>query len=224
MNNHDLPRIVSRWGDDKKYRVESAKMLATMLHGMQGTPYIYQGEELGMTNIKLPLEEYVDVEIHNLHRDRSAEGYTHEQIMESIWKRGRDNARTPMQWTAGDNAGFTDGKPWLTVNPNHDCINVEAALADPESVFYYYQKLIKIRKEYDVIRSGGFTLLCPEDEKVFAYTRDTEDKHLLVVCNFSEEEQAFQIPEQFRDAQVLIGNYKDRADVLRPYEAYMLYC
>ena len=224
MNNHDLPRIVSRWGDDKNYRVESAKMLATMLYGMQGTPYIYQGEELGMTNIKLPLEEYVDVEIHNLYRDRSAEGYTHEQIMESIWKRGRDNARTPMQWTAGENAGFTEGTPWLTVNPNHDHINVEAALADPDSVFYYYQKLIKIRKEYAVIRGGGFALLCPEDEKVFAYTRDTEDAHLLVVCNFSGEEQSFQIPERFRDAKVLIGNYSDQTDVLRPYEAYMLYC
>ncbi|MBQ7345740.1 MAG: alpha-glucosidase [Oscillospiraceae bacterium] len=223
MDNHDLPRIVSRWGDDKAYRVESAKMLATMLHGMQGTPYIYQGEELGMTNIKLPLEEYVDVEIHNLYRDRTAEGYSHDAIMESIWKRGRDNARTPMQWTAGENAGFTTGKPWLAVNPNYMEINAEAALADPDSVFHYYRKLISIRKSHDVIRSGSFTLLCPEDEKVFAYTRDTDREHLLVVCNFSGEEQAFQVPERFRDAQVLIANYKDRADVLRPYEAYMLY-
>ena len=223
MDNHDLPRIVSRWGNDKEYRVESAKMLATMLHGMQGTPYIYQGEELGMTNIRLPLEEYVDVEIHNLYRDRRAEGYSHDAIMESIWKRGRDNARTPMQWTGGKNAGFTTGKPWLAVNPNYTEINAEAALADPDSVFHYYKKLIQIRKNHDVIRSGGFTLLCPEDEKVFAYTRDTENAHLLVVCNFSGEAQGFQVPERFRDAQVLIANYKGRAQGLRPYEAMMLY-
>lgn len=223
MDNHDLPRIVSRWGNDREYRVESAKMLATMLHGMQGTPYIYQGEELGMTNIRLPLEEYVDVEIHNLYRDRTAEGYAHDAIMESIWKRGRDNARTPMQWTAGENAGFTTGKPWLTVNPNHEQINAEAALADPDSVFYYYQELIKIRKSHDVIRTGSFTLLCPEDEKVFAYTRETADAHLLVVCNFSAEARSFEMPERFRNGKVLIANYKDKADTLRPYEAMMLY-
>ena len=223
FNNHDLPRIVSRWGDDKAYRVESAKMLATMLHGMQGTPYIYQGEELGMTNIKLELDQYVDVEIHNLYRDRSARGYTHDQMMESIWKRGRDNARTPMQWTAGDNAGFTTGTPWLTVNPNKETINAEAALADPNSIFYYYQKLIAIRKQYDVIRSGSFTLLCPEDEKVFAYTRDTAHGHLLVVCNFSGEEVGFDFPERFNGAKVLLSNYEGDASGLRPYEAAMFY-
>ena len=223
MNNHDLPRIVSRWGNDQEYRVESAKMLATMLHGMQGTPYIFQGEELGMTNIKLELSQYVDVEIHNLYRDRTAEGYSHDAIMESIWKRGRDNARTPMQWTAGENAGFTTGKPWLTVNPNHAGINAEAALADPDSVFYYYQKLISLRKSLDVFRSGSFTLLCPEDEKVFAYTRDTDKGHLLVVCNFSGEEVGFDWPENFCNAEKLIANYADRSETLRPYEAMMLY-
>ena len=223
MNNHDLPRIVSRWGDDGKYRVESAKMLATMLHGMQGTPYIYQGEELGMTNIRLPLEAYVDVEIHNFYRERIAQGYSHESVMASIWKRGRDNARTPMHWTAGENAGFTTGKPWLTVNPNCATINAEAAMADPDSVFHYYKKLIRLRKELDVIRTGNFTLLCPEDDKVFAYTRDTEDQHLLVVCNFSAEAQPFSIPEAYRDAKTLIANYPDRTDRLRPYEAMMLY-
>ena len=223
MNNHDLPRIVSRWGNPKEYRVESAKMLATMLHGMQGTPYIFQGEELGMTNIKLPLEEYVDVEIHNLYRDRTAEGYSHEDIMASIWARGRDNARTPMQWTAGENAGFTTGKPWLTVNPNHSFINAEAALADEDSVFYYYQKLIALRKELSVIRDGDFTLLCPEDEQVFAYIRDTAHGHLLVVCNFVGEDVGFDWPEQFADAEKLIGNYAGREQTLRPYEAAMFY-
>ena len=224
FNNHDLPRIVSRWGDPVNYRVESAKMLATMLHGMQGTPYIYQGEELGMTNLKLPLEQYVDVEIHNLYRDWTAAGRSAEEVMEAVWARGRDNARTPMQWTAGENAGFTTGTPWLTVNPNHETINAEAALADPESIFYYYQKLIALRKSLSVFRDGRFTLLCPEDENVFAYTRDTEKEHLLVVCNFTGTEQAFTIPEGYKAAETLLSNYKDQAAVLRPYEAYMLYC
>lgn len=176
-----------------------------------------------MTNIRLPLDQYVDVEIHNMYRDRSARGYTHDQLMESIWKRGRDNARTPMQWTAGDNAGFTTGTPWLTVNPNKETINAEAALADPNSVFYYYQKLIAIRKQYDVIRSGSFTLLCPEDEKVFAYTRDTEHGHLLVVCNFSGEELDFDFPVRFNGARMLLSNYDSEEDGLRPYEAAMFY-
>ena len=223
FNNHDLPRIVSRWGDPVNYRVESAKMLATMLHGMQGTPYIYQGEELGMTNLKLPLEQYVDVEIHNFFRERTAAGYSPESAMESIWARGRDNARTPMQWTAGENAGFTTGKPWLSINPNHETINAEAALADPDSVFYYYQKLIALRKTHNVFRDGRFTLLCPEDENVFAYTRDTEEEHLLVVCNFTGSEQPFMLPEGFETTEILISNYKDKTSVLRPYEAYMLY-
>ncbi len=223
LNNHDLPRIVSRWGNDQEYRVESAKMLATMLHGMQGTPYIFQGEELGMTNIKLPIEEYVDLETHNLYRERLAQGYTEASVMNSIWARGRDNARTPMQWTAGENAGFTTGKPWVPVNPNHASINAEAALADPNSIFYYYQKLIALRKTYPVFRDGTFTLLCPEDEKIFAYTRDTEHGHLLVACNFSAETLDFEIPEAYRGAQVLIGNYPADCPGLRPYEAGMLY-
>ena len=222
FNNHDLPRIVSRWGEDGKYRVESAKMLATMLHGMQGTPYIYQGEELGMTNIRLPLEQYQDLEIHNLFRERSAQGYDPQDVMESIWARGRDNARTPMQWTSGPNAGFTTGTPWLPVNENYRQINAEAALADPNSIFYYYQKLIALRKRVPEFRDGSFTLLCPEDEQVFAYTRDTDRGHMLVVCNFSGREAGFDIPEAFRNAEVLIANYEGEAETLRPYEAKIL--
>ena len=190
---------------------------------MQGTPYIYQGEELGMTNLKLPVEEYVDVEIHNFYKERLAQGYTEEQVMTSIWERGRDNARTPMQWTAGENAGFTTGKPWLKVNPNHETINAEAALADPESIFYHYQKLISLRKTYPVFRDGSFTLLCPEDEAVFAYTRDTQSEHLLVVCNFTGSEQPFELPEGYENAKTLLSNYRDKSSALRPYEAYILY-
>jgi len=223
FNNHDLPRIVSRWGNDGQYRVESAKMLATMLHGMEGTPYIYQGEELGMTNIRLSLEEHVDLETLNVYRERVEQGYDPEEVMASIHVRSRDNARTPMQWTAGENAGFTTGKPWMPVNPNYTEINAEAALADPDSVFHYYRKLIQLRKTYDVLRSGTFTLLNPEDEKIFAYTRDTEQEHMLIVCNFTEETLDFDAPENFRGSQMLLNNYAEDFHRLRPYEAVILY-
>ena len=223
FNNHDLPRIVSRWGNDGTFRVQSAKMLATMLHGMQGTPYIYQGEELGMTNIKLDIDQYVDLEIHNLYRERMAKGYSHDEVMASIHARGRDNARTPMQWTADANAGFTDGTPWLPVNPNYKEINAAAAVADPDSVFHHYRKLIRLRKTYDVFRDGSFALLCPESEQVFAYTRDTEKAHLLVVCNFTGREVPFHLPAAYHGAQVLLSNCQNDSDTLSPYAATMLY-
>ena len=223
MNNHDLPRIVSRWGNDKRYRVESAKMLATMLHGMEGTPYIYQGEELGMTNIKLNLEELVDIESINCYNERVALGFDPEDVMKSIHARGRDNARTPMQWNAGEKAGFSTGKPWVPVNPNYTAINAEAALADEDSVFHYYRKLIQLRKSVPEFRDGTFTLVDPDHEYVFAYTRDTEEGHMLVVCNFTEQEGYFQIPEEFEGAEVLISNYEGESKKLRPYEAKILY-
>lgn len=223
FNNHDLPRIVSRWGDDGVYRTQSAKMLATMLHGMQGTPFIYQGEELGMTNIRLELEQYQDLESLNLFRERTAQGYDPQDVMRSIRARGRDNARTPMQWTAGENAGFTTGTPWLPVNENHRFLNAEAELADPDSVFHYYRRLIALRKQYDVFRDGRFTLLCPEDPQIFAYTRDTDTAHMLVVCNFSGAEAAFSLPEAFRHAETLIANYPGEPETLRPWEAKILY-
>jgi glucan 1,6-alpha-glucosidase len=219
LNNHDLPRIVSRWGDDQNYRVESAKMLATMLHGLQGTPYIYQGEELGMTNIRLPMEQYVDVEIKNLYAQRIAEGYAPEAIMESIYARGRDNARTPMQWTAGENAGFTTGTPWLPVNENHSFINAEAALADPDSLFYYYQKLIALRKSHKVFRDGRFTLLLPEDERRFVYRRDTENEHMLVICNFCGDNATLEDISIPPEATLILTNYPQQADHLQPFEA-----
>ena len=223
VNNHDLPRIVSRWGNDREYRVESAKMLATMLHGMQGTPYIFQGEELGMTNIRLDISQYVDVEILNLYQERTAAGYSHEDVMESIYARGRDNARTPMQWTADENAGFTTGKPWLPVNENYTAVNAAAALADDNSTFHYYQKLIALRKAYNVFRDGWFELMDPDNESVFAYTRDTDTAHMLVVCNFTEEAQDWKLPWNYVGAKKLIGNYPDDNETLRPYEAYICY-
>ena len=223
FNNHDLPRIVSRWGNDGEYRVESAKMLATMLHGMQGTPYIYQGEELGMTNIRLDISEYADVEILNLYKERTAAGYSHEAVMDSIYARGRDNARTPMQWTAGEKAGFTTGDSWMPIHENHSFINAEAALADENSVFHYYRKLIALRKAYPVFREGWFELMDPHNDKVFAYTRDTDTAHMLVVCNFSQETLDWKLPRNFRGKEKLLGNYPDGFEDLRPYEAYIYY-
>ena len=224
LNNHDLPRIVSRWGDPDRYRVESAKMLATMLHGMQGTPYIYQGEELGMTNSRLALEELADLESINVYRERTGMGYSHEEVMASIHARGRDNARTPMQWNAEENAGFTTGKPWLKINPNYTQINAEAARKDPDSVFHYYQKLIRLRKTIPEFREGRFWLLPDTDERVFAYTRDTRTGHMLVVCNFSGDEVPFRVPDRYFGSEYLIGNYGcDDYQNLRPYEALILY-
>ena len=176
-NNHDLPRIVSRWGNDKEYRTESAKMLATILHGMQGTPYIYQGEELGMTNVRFDhIDQYQDIEIRNMYRERLAKGYEEKEIMESIYAKGRDNARTPMQWDDTAHAGFTTGTPWMQVNPNYREINAEAARKDPDSVFHYYRKLIRLRKENPIFAEGDFRLLLEEDENIFAYVRSLADR------------------------------------------------
>lgn len=225
LDNHDLPRIVSRWGNDGKYRVESAKMLATMLHGMQGTPYIYQGEELGMTNVQFPdISDYEDIETLNVYKERIAAGYPKEAVMKSIYTRSRDNARTPMQWNDGRNAGFTDGTPWFALNPNYTVINAENALEDKNSVFYYYQKLISLRKEYQVFLDGSFTLLLPEDEKIFAYVRKNEDSELLVCVNFTDEELSLPEACKWHDGELLIHNYDgELGSELRPYEAFMVY-
>lgn len=215
LNNHDLPRIVSRWGNDGIYRKESAKMLGAMLHGMQGTPFIYQGEEIGMTNVKLDISEYDDIEIAGLYRERREKGYSHEEIMESIYARGRDNARTMMQWSAEKNAGFTEGTPWFAINPNYKEINVEEALSDEASIFYFYQNLIRFRKLHPVVQDGDFTLLCPEDEKIFAYTREIEGEKLLVICNFTEEMVEFAIPDPYVTAECVLCNYREDLEAMR---------
>ncbi len=221
-DNHDLPRIVSRWGDDKRYRTESAKMLATLLHGMQGTPYIYQGEELGMTNVRYPIEEYRDIETLNLYRERMEAGYEKEDVMESIYAKSRDNARTPMQWDNGTHAGFTDGTPWMKVNPNYKEINAAAQVGVPGSVFTYYQRLVALRKEYPVLTDGRFLMLMEKDEQVFAYVRENEQCRLLVICNFFGNSVECALTEEWEQETLLIGNYEDReAGVLKPYEARM---
>lgn len=223
-NNHDLPRIVSRWGDDGAYRVQSAKALAVALHGLQGTPYIYQGEELGMTNAAFPLEDLRDIESLNAYKDLRAQGKTDAEAMAAIHRVGRDNARTPMQWTAGPNAGFTTGTPWMRVNPNHTAVNAEAALADPDSVFHTYQKLIALRKAYPVFVEGDFTLLCPDDEQVFAYVRRGGGQAMLVAVNLSGRPAAFPLPEEFAAATPLLATAGAPVPgTLRPWEA-LLYC
>ena len=222
-NSHDLPRIVSRWGNDKEYRVESAKMLATVLHGMKGTPYIYQGEEIGMTNYPFScIEDFFDVESVNMYRERKQMGYSEEEIMKSLCAKSRDNARTPMQWDNGPGAGFTEGTPWCRVNPNYTKINAEEALKDQNSIFYYYKKLIRFRKEEPILIYGTFELLCPEDEHVFAYVREWKGKKWLVAGNFYEKSARFDYPGKGR---ALLSNYEQESETrleqmeLRPYEA-----
>ena len=223
LNNHDLPRTVSRWGDDGAYRVASAKLLATMLHGLEGMPYIYQGEELGMTNIHLPIEAYRDLESLNLYEARKAAGYPEAEIMASLYARSRDNARTPMQWDASPHGGFTTSTPWLTENPNYREINATAELADPDSVFHYYRRLITLRKTYPVFVHGDFTLLEPDHPSLFVYRRRLERQSLLVICNYGGGETAWSLPAGWDDAQCLISNCPGRLPGrLRPWEARIL--
>ena len=224
-NNHDLPRIVSRWGNDGQYREKSAKMLGTLLHGMQGTPYIYQGEELGMTNVKFHIDEYKDIETINLYKERCKMGYSEKDIMNSIHAKSRDNARTPMQWDDSVNAGFSDTVPWIKVNPNYVNVNAEQQLKDKDSVFYYYKKLIELRREYELFSDGKFKLLLENDENIFAYERINDTSKLLVICNFFDRILECPLQEEWSSMELLIANYLDSAESssLRPYEARIYY-
>ncbi|MDE6209512.1 MAG: alpha-glucosidase [Lachnospiraceae bacterium] len=225
-NNHDLPRIVSRFGNDKEYRVESAKMLALYLYCLKGTPFIYQGEEIGMTNIKFDtIEEYKDIEIHNMYKEKKAEGVAEEDIMKSIYAKGRDNARTPMQWNDEINAGFTKGIPWIKVNNNYKEINVKKDMEDNNSVLHFYQNLIKMRKDILCIREGNYIPLLNEDEDIAAYTRNTNGQGILVIANFHECTKKISFSD-IVSKRIIISNYNrteiDLKDVeIRPYEAVM---
>lgn len=225
-NNHDQPRIVSRWGDDSEaYREVSAKMLATCLHMMQGTPYIYQGEELGMTNMHFQsIDECDDIEEKNIYQDLVAERkiYTPEKMLEIISKKGRDNARTPMQWNAEKNAGFSEGTPWLAVNPNYITINVREQIGNEDSIYHYYRKLIALRREKEIVVYGKYRALEEEHENLFIYTREWDRQRLLIICNFSKEEQ--EIPESIQyilkgDTKILLSNYDTSCEYIRGYEA-----
>jgi oligo-1,6-glucosidase len=228
-SNHDQPRAISRWGNDSdEYRVTSGKMIATCLHMMQGTPYIYQGEEIGMTNVKFDdINEYRDIETLNAYRDLTPDSLTHEEIFKGIHERGRDNARTPVQWDSSTNAGFTTGTPWINVNPNYESINAEAVLKDEDSIFYYYKKLIELRKQNEVVVYGTYDLLMEDDEQIFAFTRTLGDDQLLVICNFSDQQPVFTLPESVRysSKELLISNLEVDENqsidelTLQPYEA-----
>ncbi|MBC6974228.1 alpha-glucosidase [Bacillus sp. Xin] len=227
-NNHDQPRVVSRFGNDKAYRIESAKMLATVLHMMKGTPYIYQGEEIGMTNVHFDsIDDYRDIETLNMYREKVIErGEDEETVMQSIYIKGRDNARTPMQWDATVHGGFTAGKPWIGLNPNYKEINVEQALQDSNSIFYYYKELIELRKKHEMIVYGTYDLILEEHPSIFAYVRTWKDEKLLVIANFTEDNCIFEMPEglHYNSSELLIHNYDVRDEGvksidLQPYEA-----
>ena len=223
--NHDLPRSVSRFADDGAHRVESAKMLAILLHGMQGTPYVYQGEELGMTNYDFRVEECRDIEILNMVRERRAQGYAEEWIRDAIRRKGRDNARTPMQWSTDPNAGFTTGEPWLVVNPNYREINAEDQIGRDDSVFACYRTLIRLRKELPVLTNGTYEPLLEENRQLFAYRRDDGEHRLLVVCNFFGEAVPDPLTEEEKGGRLLLSSYTEAGEdpkMLRPYEARML--
>lgn len=226
--NHDQPRSVSRFGNDVVCRVPSAKMLATFIHTLEGTPYIYQGEEIGMTNVAFDsIDEYRDVETLNYYEEKRQQGVPEEDIMKAIHNKSRDNARTPMQWDATENAGFTTGQPWLKVNSNYMEINVVRAMKDPDSIYHYYKKLIELRKKHKVIVYGEYKLLLPLHEEIYAYTRTLENDQLLVILNFFGQEPVFEMPEGIDPSgmELLISNFEPKKGEdltrlkLRPYEA-----
>lgn len=228
LENHDLPRSVSVWGNDKEYWLQSAKALATMFFFMQGTPFIYQGQEIGMTNVKFDsIEDYRDVSAKNMYRIDTAQGKSHEAVMQEIWVNGRDNSRTPMQWNAGEGAGFTTGEPWIKLNPNYKQINVEQAMQDPNSVYHYYKKMIELRKQDELIIYGTYDLLLPEHEQVYAYTRSYNDEQLLVVVNMFDKEVQIELPETLEEQrfELILANL-EQADhslslsmQLQPFES-----
>lgn len=234
LENHDQTRSVSSWGNDDEYWKVSAKGLATLYFLMQGTPFIYQGQEIGMTNVQFPaIEDYNDVAMKNLYAEEIEKGTSHQEIMEIIWEKGRDNSRTPMQWNGKENAGFTTGQPWMKVNPNYRRINVSDQLADPTSIYHYYKQLIHIRKQYSAFIYGSYNLVLADHDQVYGYTRTDGDQQMLILVNLFEDEADVNVTETLiaSSAKLLISNYDVENEeqlknmVLKPYEArvYRLY-
>ncbi len=225
--NHDQPRSVSTFGNDKIYWKESAKMLVTCLHMMRGTPFIYQGDEIGMTNVAFDsIEEYNDIETINAYNELVyKKGRDPQKLMEAVHARSRDNARTPMQWDGTENAGFTKGKPWIKLNPNYKWINAASQIEDEDSILNYYKRIIKMRKQYPVMIYGSYNIILEENEQIYAYTRTLDKEKLLVICNFSEKEALLELPDEIDTGskKILISNYKVDCHnlaklLLKPYE------
>lgn len=230
LENHDQPRSVSRFGDDRpEYRELSAKMLATCIYFMQGTPYIYQGQELGMTNYPFTeLSEFRDIESINAYHEMVDGGaLSPKEMMKCLCYKSRDNARTPMQWDDSENAGFTVGNPWIAVNPNYQEINAAAQMNDPHSIYQYYRKLLQMRKQNKVFIYGCYELMMEESDSIFAYQRTLGEEKVLILCNFTSEQQPVIMPTEFADAKCLLSNYEEEActefGILRPYESAVLY-
>ncbi|XKH49420.1 alpha-glucosidase [Chryseomicrobium palamuruense] len=221
IENHDKARIVSTWGNDQEYWAQSAKALATMYFFMKGTPFIYQGQEIGMTNVQFDsIDDYKDVSAKNMYRERLANGDTHEAIMQDLWQTSRDNSRTPMQWSEEMNAGFSEGTPWIGVNPNYTEINVDRQLSDEQSILNYYKAMIRLRKENDAFVYGDYELVLAEDAQVYAYTRTHENTRFLVVANLTAEAASIEsLYETVKDAQVVLANSDSESLELAPFEA-----
>ncbi|WP_445448784.1 glycoside hydrolase family 13 protein [Enterococcus faecalis] len=228
LNNHDQPRMVTRFGDEENYRVESSKMLGTLLHMMKGTPYVFQGEEIGMKNVPFPsLEDYKDIETRYFIQEMRENGETEEYIKKVSYLKSRDNARTPMPWNGEENAGFSETVPWITYSPDNKQINVENALNDKNSVFYHYKKLILLRKNYEVIIEGDYRLINETDSDIYSYVREYNNEKLIVICSFSKYKVNYEVPDEFNldNFKLLLSNYYDSSRVLskiitlRPYEA-----
>ena len=229
-NNHDQPRAISRFGNDGKYHNESGKMLATVLHGLQGTPYVYQGEEFGMTNPYFDdINKYRDVESHNIYKIKEKEGLSDKEILDILMQKSRDNSRTPMQWNDSKNAGFTERTPWIGIPENYKKINAEAALKDKNSIFYHYKKLIELRKNEELLVTGKYEDIDLENKSVYAYKRVGDNGELIVISNFYENEVPFELENNeigdLEKTEILLSNYetnpefKDGKIVLKPYES-----
>lgn len=225
FENHDRARTPSRWGNDKEYRYESATAFATILHGLKGTPFVYQGEEIGMTNPEFNLDDYEDIELTTNYKKlvKDEKTISSTDFLKAARKISRDNARTPMQWNDKSNAGFTTGKPWFKLNPNYPSVNVEKDLSSHKSIFKYYQKLIGLRHTNDILEFGDAKLLMPNDKDIFAYTRQYKNQKWLVIANLSNHPRHLEMLNKFKKSKIVISNYEDiKMGSMRPYEALIL--
>ncbi|WLR48851.1 alpha-glucosidase [Halobacillus litoralis] len=226
VENHDKARVVSTWGDDEVYWRESATSIATMYFFMQGTPYIYQGQEIGMTNVAFPsIEDYDDVAAKNLYKTKKEQGMSHEDIMEILWNTSRDNSRTPMQWSHEENAGFTSGTPWMKINPNYKAINVADQQDDPHSILNHYKEMIQLKKQHDLFTYGTYELILPDDKQIYAYTRTLDGKTALVIANLTKNTAAFKSSYTLNSKDLILSNLivdkhvDETSFTLKPFEA-----